>query len=148
MTQIWIDRAINIVDSEPALFNKLLEKLDKAPYIARMLNKYDISKQGIKNFMKMIQDNPSIVADEIEKCGQLGIAVFSGEFVVALGETVQERQDVIGGYFVDGMVTKFLTKFTDDKFIRASCIFFWILPGDTRENSCQLVRISFGTSFG
>jgi len=66
MTQIWIDRAIKIVDSEPVLFNKLIEKLDKAPYIARMLNKYDITKQGIKNFMKMIQDNPSIVADEIE----------------------------------------------------------------------------------
>lgn len=66
MTQIWIDRAIKMVDSEPALFNMLIEKLDKAPYIAKMLDKYDITKQGIKNFMKMIQDNPSIVADEIE----------------------------------------------------------------------------------
>ena len=66
MTQIWIDRAIKIVDSEPVLFNKLIEKLDKAPYIARMLNKYDITTQGMKNFIMMIQDNPSIVADEIE----------------------------------------------------------------------------------
>ncbi len=66
MEQIWIDRAIKLVDEEPALFNKLLEKLDKAPHIAEMLNKYDISKQEIKNFMKMIKDNPSIVSDEIE----------------------------------------------------------------------------------
>ena len=31
-----------------------------------------------------------IVPDEIEKCGQLRIPIFSGELVVALGETVQE----------------------------------------------------------
>jgi len=37
----------------------------------------------------------NIVTDEIEKCGQLRIAVFSGEFVVALGEAVQERQDIV-----------------------------------------------------
>ena len=66
MSQIWFDRAIKIVDSDPVLFNKLIEKLDKSPHIARMLNKYDITKQGIKNFMKIIQDNPSIIADEIE----------------------------------------------------------------------------------
>ena len=66
MSQIWFDRAIKIVDSDPVLFNKLIEKLDKSPHIARMLNKYDITKQGIKNFMKIIQDNPSIVTDEIE----------------------------------------------------------------------------------
>jgi hypothetical protein len=66
MSQIWFDRAIKIVDSDPILFNKLIEKLNKSPHIARMLNKYDITKQGIKNFMKIIQDNPSIVTDEIE----------------------------------------------------------------------------------
>jgi hypothetical protein len=65
MTQIWIDRAIKIVDSEPILFNKLIEKLDNAPFIERMLNEYDISPQGFKNFIKMIQDNPSLVTEEI-----------------------------------------------------------------------------------
>lgn len=66
ITHIWIDKAIKIVDSQPVLFNKLLEKLDNAPFIERMLNDYDITPQGFKNFIKMIQDNPSIVADEIE----------------------------------------------------------------------------------
>jgi hypothetical protein len=30
----------------------------------------------------------NVVPDEIEECGKLRISVFSGEFVVALGETV------------------------------------------------------------
>jgi len=32
----------------------------------------------------------NVVTDKIEKCGELGIPVFSGKFVVAVGETVQE----------------------------------------------------------
>lgn len=65
-TQIWVNRALKIVDKEPALFNNLIEKLDKTPYAARMLNKYDISTQDIKNYIEMIKDNPSVLADEIE----------------------------------------------------------------------------------
>jgi len=99
------------------------------------------------NVTGILESFINVVADEIKKGGQLGITVFSGEFVVAFGETVQERQDVIGGNIIDGMITKFMAKFADSKFIRPCRIFFWILPGDTRENSSLPVKISFWAPF-
>lgn len=64
--QILIDKAIKIFDTNPALFNKLLEKLEKTPYLARMLKKYDVNKDNIKNCMRIIKNNPSIITEEIE----------------------------------------------------------------------------------
>ena len=43
-----------------------------------------------RNVARVMEPFIDIVSDEIEKCGQLGIAVFSGEFVVSVCETVQE----------------------------------------------------------
>ncbi|MCK5261686.1 MAG: hypothetical protein KAJ44_05860, partial [Thermoplasmatales archaeon] len=54
MAQIWINKAIKIIDTNPALFDILLERLDKTPYLARMLNKHDVSKQDIKNYIRII----------------------------------------------------------------------------------------------
>ena len=66
MAQIWIDKAIKLFDTNPALFDKLLERLDKIPNIAKMLEKHDISKQDIKNYMMIIKNNPSELVEEIE----------------------------------------------------------------------------------
>ncbi len=66
MAQIWINKAIKIIDTNPALFDILLERLDKTPYLARMLNKHDVSKQDIKNYIRIIKNNPSALTEEIE----------------------------------------------------------------------------------
>lgn len=66
MVQIWIDKAIKLFDTNPVLFDKLLERLDKIPNIAKMLEKHDVSKQDIKNYMRIIKDNPSELVEEIE----------------------------------------------------------------------------------
>ncbi|UCD12924.1 MAG: hypothetical protein JSW60_04985 [Thermoplasmatales archaeon] len=66
MEQIWVDRAVKIFETKPALLDKLLEKMDKIPYIARILNKYDISKQHIKNYMEIIKNNPDILIEDVE----------------------------------------------------------------------------------
>jgi len=66
IAQIWIDKAIKIFDTNPVLFNKLLEKLDKTPYLSKMLNKHDINKQDIKNYIRIIKNNPSALTEEIE----------------------------------------------------------------------------------
>ena len=65
MAQIWIDKAIKLFDTNPVLFDKLLERLDKIPNIAKMLEKHDVSKQDIKNYMRIIKNNPSELVEEI-----------------------------------------------------------------------------------
>ncbi|UCF12733.1 MAG: hypothetical protein JSW06_00350 [Thermoplasmatales archaeon] len=66
MAQVWIDKAIKIFDRNPVLIDKLLERLDKTPYIAKMLNKHDVTKQDIKNYIRIIKNNPSTLTKEIE----------------------------------------------------------------------------------
>ncbi len=66
MAQVWIDKAIKIFDTNPVLIDKLLERLDKTPYFARMLNKHDVSKQDIKNYIRIIKNNPLALTEEIE----------------------------------------------------------------------------------
>ena len=65
MAQIWIDKAIKLFDTNPVLFDKLLERLDKIPNIAKMLEKHDVSEQDIKNYMMIIKNNPSELVEEI-----------------------------------------------------------------------------------
>jgi len=66
MAQVWIDKAIKIFDTNPVLIDKLLERLDKTPYFARTLNKHDVSKQDIKNYIRIIKNDPSALTEEIE----------------------------------------------------------------------------------
>lgn len=60
-----IQTAINIFRTHPALFTRLVENLDKYPYIAGLLTKQGIKTEDIKNYMRMIQSNPSLVTEEL-----------------------------------------------------------------------------------
>ncbi len=60
-----IQTAIKIFSRHPALLASLLENLDKYPYIAEMLTKQGLKIQDIKNYMRMIQNNPSLFAESI-----------------------------------------------------------------------------------
>ena len=60
---LWINNAIKLFDSNPALLDKLIDRIYKMPRYAKVLNNYGISKQDIKNYMRIIWSDPS---EEIE----------------------------------------------------------------------------------
>jgi hypothetical protein len=63
--QMLIQTAIQIFRAHPALLAKLIQNLDKYPYIAGLLTKQGIKTEDISTYMKMIQNNPSFVTEEI-----------------------------------------------------------------------------------
>ena len=60
-----IQTAIKIFSKNPALLNRLIDNLDQFPYITGLISKYGIDTIGIKHYMKMIQNNPSLVTEDL-----------------------------------------------------------------------------------
>jgi hypothetical protein len=60
-----INKAIIFFSTNPALLNRLLDSLDQFPYLAGLINKYGINKLNIKNYMKIIKNNPLRLAEEM-----------------------------------------------------------------------------------
>jgi len=61
-----IQTAIKIFRTHPALLTRLVENLDKYPYIAEMLTKQGVKTQDVKNYIRLMQNNPSLFADAID----------------------------------------------------------------------------------
>ena len=70
-----------------------------------------------------------IIADEVEEGTNVGIADAFGVRLVALGESIQEPQDIVGCYLADFVITKFLAEPIDDRLVGPDRIFFleWAL---------------------
>lgn len=60
-----INKAIQFFRSNPAVLTKLVDKLDSFPYSRGLLATYGISKIQIKNYMRILQENPSIAWEQI-----------------------------------------------------------------------------------
>ena len=84
-----------------------------------------------------------MVADEVEEGTKVGIADAFGVGLVALGESIQESQDIIGCYLIDFMVTEFLAEPIDDRLVGPDRIFFWNGPCGNRSRWLPLLRLSW-----
>ena len=84
-----------------------------------------------------------IVANEIEEGTNVGIADAFGVRLVALGESIQKSQDIIGCYLIDSMVTEFLAEPIDDRLVGPDRIFFWNGLCGNRSRSLPLLRLSW-----
>jgi hypothetical protein len=60
-----IQTAIKIFRAHPALLSKLVENLDKYPYVVGLLAKQGIKTEDIRTYMRMIQNNPELVTEEV-----------------------------------------------------------------------------------
>ena len=60
-----IQTAIKIFSKNPALLNRLLDSLDKFPYLAGLLTKYGVNTLDIKNYMRIIKNNPLLLTEEM-----------------------------------------------------------------------------------
>jgi hypothetical protein len=91
-----IQQALSVVQAHPLVFVKLLENLNKYPYVAGLLEQQGLKVSDLRNYLHMVQQNPSLLADAIQQLrgsvsdttpGQpLGLSTSSalGCFIVAL----------------------------------------------------------------
>lgn len=60
-----IQTAIKFFRIQPALLTKLVENLDKYPYVTGFVAKYGISSEDVTHYMRMIQNDPSLVTEAL-----------------------------------------------------------------------------------
>ena len=84
-----------------------------------------------------------IVANEIEEGTNVRITDAFGIRLVALGESIQESQDIVGCDLSDLMVTEFQAEPIDDRLVGPDRIFFWNGPGDNRSRLLPPLRLSW-----
>ena len=84
-----------------------------------------------------------IVANEIEIRTKVGVADAFGVRLVALGESIQKPQDIVGCYLIDFMVTEFLAEPIDDRLVGPDRIFFWNGPCGNRSRLLPPLRLSW-----
>jgi len=65
LKNLWINNAIKLFDLNPVLLDKLIDRIYQMPRYAKALNNYGISKQDIKNYIRIIWNDPSEFTDEI-----------------------------------------------------------------------------------
>jgi hypothetical protein len=60
-----IQTAIKIFRAHPAVLTRLVENLDKYPFVMGLVAKYGINLEDVKNYMRMIQNDPSLVPEAL-----------------------------------------------------------------------------------
>jgi len=63
--QELIQTAIKFFITHPALLTRLMENLDKYPYVMGLVAKYGITSEDVTNYMRMIQNDPSLVTEAL-----------------------------------------------------------------------------------
>lgn len=66
LDRLWIDKVIKIFYSNPALIDKLIDRIYKLPHYTKVLNNHGLTKQDIKNYIRVIWINPSELTEEIK----------------------------------------------------------------------------------
>jgi hypothetical protein len=56
-----------MLERNPKLLNKIIEKLESHPLVKTALDKYDISESQFKSYANNLRNNPDIFSEEIKK---------------------------------------------------------------------------------
>ena len=66
LNEDMFNEAMKIFSKNPALLNKLFDNLEKFPLFRELLNKYDVNKLEVKNYLRIIMENPSFLSEELK----------------------------------------------------------------------------------
>lgn len=66
LNEDMFNKAMKIFSKNPAILNKLFDKLEKTPCFRELLNKYDVNKVDVKNYLRIIMDDPSLLSEEMK----------------------------------------------------------------------------------
>ncbi|MBN1280103.1 MAG: hypothetical protein JXA00_00470 [Candidatus Thermoplasmatota archaeon] len=92
-----VTKARKLFSRNPALFNRVCDNLGKLLYFRGLLNKYSISIVDVKNYLRMIIDEPSLFTEEMKN---IQIAASPDDTPQPLGLSTSSPL----GYFIVGLV--------------------------------------------
>ena len=66
LNEDMFNKAMKIFSTNPALLNKLLDNMENFPYFRELLNKYNVNKWEVKNYLRILMDDPSLLSEEMK----------------------------------------------------------------------------------
>ena len=67
----WIDKALKLLDTNPELLNKVLNKLYEIPELVTLLKKHGVSKDYLNKEIALIKSDSSILQQKIDEAVQM-----------------------------------------------------------------------------
>jgi len=64
--QSQLDKAIKIIQNNPGLVKKLLEKISDAPQIIKVFTQYGVSVPDVQRYITQVKDNPELLKDQLK----------------------------------------------------------------------------------
>ena len=61
---IWMDKAIRIIQTNPAIIDSIFARVEKIPYIMNLLKENGISKTDLTKYSTQLKNNPSLIEQE------------------------------------------------------------------------------------
>jgi len=68
--KVWIEKAIHLIETNPALIYVILNKASKVPAVDKILNKNGIEIKDFKDQLNQLNKNPEIIKEELSKIAQ------------------------------------------------------------------------------
>jgi len=97
LNEEMFNKARKIFSTNPALLNRLFDNLEKIPYLRELLNKYGVNKLDVKNYMRIIINDPSLLTEETKN---IQIAVPNDDTPQSLGLSTSNPL----GCFIVGLI--------------------------------------------
>ena len=60
----WIDKAIRVIQTNPAIIDRVFVRIEKIPYIMNLLNENGISKTDLIKHSTVLKNNPALLKQE------------------------------------------------------------------------------------
>jgi hypothetical protein len=64
--RVWIDKAIKIIQTNPAIVDRIFNRIEKMPYVMNLLKENGLSRTDITKYTTQIKNNPLLLKEEID----------------------------------------------------------------------------------
>ena len=62
--RLWMDKAIRIIQTNPAIIDNIFSRVEKIPYLMNLLKENDINKNDLIKYSTQIKNNPDLIKQE------------------------------------------------------------------------------------
>ena len=63
--RVWIDKAIKIIQTNPAIVDSIFDRIEKMPFVMNLLKENGLSRTDITKYTTQIKNNPLLLKEEI-----------------------------------------------------------------------------------
>ncbi|MDH7507698.1 MAG: hypothetical protein QHH15_07960, partial [Candidatus Thermoplasmatota archaeon] len=63
----WMDKAIMLIQSNPAIVDSIFNRAEKIPFIMKLLKENGISKNDLTKYATQLKNNPTFIKQEIDQ---------------------------------------------------------------------------------